>query len=174
MVYQPFFLQPPGTYLSYPYGQVDFDFQQPNGQFLCGGNIRPFRFVTLEDAGTIRQSISGDWPIAVSPQNTQTYATPYAGTLGSPLDTFGDSFECWLELGGTVRAGRYLVPDDEGRGIEGLMSQNYAAQAFQSGTVGQLIRVKVLRLTPLTPNCYSDWSYEYDYEYGNDCSGQQP
>jgi hypothetical protein len=80
MVYQPYFSQPPGTYLSYPYGQVDFDFQQTNGQFICGGNILPFRFVTLEETGTIRQSIVGDWPIAVSPQNTQTYATPYAGT----------------------------------------------------------------------------------------------
>lgn len=174
MAWQPYY-SGFGPYQStYPYGQIDFDFQQPDGQFICSGNILPFRFVTLDETGGIRQSVAGDWPLAVAPQNTQAYNTPYAGTTGYPLETYGDSYECWLELGGTVRAGRFLVPDDDGKGIEGLMNQAYAAQALQDGTSGSLIRVKVLRIGPLMPECYSDFSYEFDYEFGNDCSGRQP
>lgn len=173
MAYQPFYGPAPyGQW--YPYDQNDFDFQQPNHSFVCSGNILPFRFVTLEDAGTIRQSVSGDWPIAIGPQNTQAANTIYAGTAGYPLETFGDCYDCWLMAGGTVRAGRFLVPDDEGRGVEGLQDQQYAAKSYQDGSVGQLIRVRVMRIGPLIPDCYSDWSYEFDYEYGNDCSGQQP
>ncbi len=171
MVYQPFYSVPQ---LRYPYGQADFDFQMPNGAFTCTGPIYPSRFVTIDGSNAVRQSVSGDWPIAIAQDYTQSPFGPYAGTSGYQIQTFGNGFDCWLMLGGDVRAGRFLVPDDEGRGIEGLMNQSYAAQPYQNGSAGQLVRVKVVRLGPLMPDCYSDWSFEFSYEYGNGCSGQQP
>jgi len=172
VVFQPSYGLPPYG-VSYPYGQFDFDFQQSNRAFVCSGNILPFRFVTLDDAGTVRQSVADEWPIAVAQQNTQSAGTVYAGTAGYPIETFGSGYDCWLMAGATVRAGRYLMPDDEGRGIECLLSSFIAAQSYQDGAVGQLIRVRVLRIAPLSPQCYSDWSFEFDEDYGNDCDGPQ-
>jgi hypothetical protein len=168
--------QPPGygfgAYIStYPYGQVPFDFQQPNDLPIASGNIYPFRFVSISGSGMVAQSVRGDWPIGISPQNTAVWNSDYAATQGYPLETYNNGQDCWLMLGADVQAGQMLKPDDVGCGIPALSGDPSGAKAYENGSSGNLICVRVLRLAPLVRSCYSDWSAEYSYEFGNDCQG---
>ncbi len=173
MTFQPIYNQPPYG-LTYPYGQIPYDYQTPNRAFTAAGNILPSRFVSLTDAGLIAQSIVGDWPLAVSQSYTQAYNTNYAATAGYPIETFGDSQDCWLMLGANVTAGQLLKPDDEGRGIPAFVGDCSSAKAYEGGAADTLIRVRVLRSAPLVRDCFSDWSYEFDFEFGNGCNQYQP
>ena len=169
MVFQPWSMGFAGYVNTYPYGQVPFDFQVPNDLPTASGNIYPFRFVSISGSGTVAQSVRDDWPIGIAPQNTAVLDSPYAATLGYPLQTFNNGQDCWLMLGADVTAGQLLKSDDEGRGVPALVGDCSSAKAYETGTSGNLIRVKVLRLAPLVRGCYSDFSADYSYEFGNDC-----
>ncbi len=169
MPFQPYYPPSDAYGYPYPYGQIDFDFQITNGAFDVSAPVYPFRFVTLDGNRRVAQSVLGDWPIAITNQNTQAWNTNYAATPGYPVQTFGDGRDCWLMLGADVTFGQALKPDNEGRGIPALVGDCSAARAYQDGAAGTLCRVKVARLPPQVRGCYSDWSFEFSFEFGNGC-----
>lgn len=172
---QPFYLPIGPTQLPLGYGQPSADFQIPNEIFTATGPIYPCRFVTIDGSNKVRQSIANDWPIGVSQNNTALANTVYAATAGYQLQVYGMGRECWLELGGDVQPGNSIMPDSLGRGVLACGVEDLiAAVAYEQGSAGQLIRVKVLRRIPIAQNCgFSEYSYEYSYEFGLPCNCDQ-
>ena len=123
-----------------------------NPQFIADGNIKPMRFVKAQTTkdNRVLQAGSGDKPIGISqPQERNppwsSLQDGYAAAQDETLRVFGLQEVCWLVCGGTVTAGDYLKPDTDGKGVTSSSDGDlYGAQALESGTTGQQIRVQVL------------------------------
>jgi hypothetical protein len=132
--------------------------------FIAGGDIYPSRFVMASTAAdnTALGCTAGFAPIGISQVGSKVPITNPQGQLGgsssvSPdkaaesgdqIQIFGLGDICWLECGGTVTRGDLLeaagTTTNIGRGITSNVYRNYGAEALESGTVGQLIRVQIL------------------------------
>lgn len=145
-----------------------FDFQQTNEYYTAAGPIYPSTFVALTARGLLRQATTDDLPIGIVQQNTYAHNTNLAADTGGPLSLYGSGQDCWLLLGGNVSAGDKLKSDNDGRGVKALRADMYwGAYAYQSGSAGQLIRVKVLRKQVDPPCGLGEYSSEYSIEFGN-------
>lgn len=122
-------------------------------QLVAGGNISPSRFVTQSTTDwKVTQSGAGSKVLGVSQVGTNfapipEVSSPYAAIAGQQLSVFEDGEECLLELGGSVTAGDELKSDASGKGVvlAGSGAENIGALALQSGSSGELIKVRVHR-----------------------------
>jgi hypothetical protein len=122
--------------------------------FLANGNIYPSRFVkndTSTTGGYIIMAGSGDRTIGVSQPGVRQPPISglddgYAGVQNvNQVEVATEKDETWLELGGTVTYGDYLKASTNGVGVTaGSDTDQYGAQALQSGKSGDLIRVLVI------------------------------
>lgn len=120
----------------------------------ANGNIATSVFVTLDTAGDEQcvQSTTGDLPFGISQEGMK--AAPglagsdntIAAAAGDLLRVYTIGDDCLLSVGGTVTRGDFLKPTGGGLGITATVgSDNVGAQALQSGTSGQKIRVQIVR-----------------------------
>ena len=122
----------------------------------ANGTIRPSVFVTLDTAGDeqVVQSTTGDLPFGVSQEGMKR--TPgltgsdntVAAEAGDLLRIYGLGDDCLLYCGGTVTAADFLKPTGGGLAITATVgTDKIGAQALQSGTSGQKIRVRVVQMS---------------------------
>lgn len=120
---------------------------------LCGGNVRPSRFVVLGTANTVTEAgANGDvwgisqpytWKMALS-----GWDDGFAGTTASPpINIFGPGDDaCKLVLGGTVSIGQKIKSDANGAGVAVTADQDkVGAVAQEAGISGDVIWVKPMR-----------------------------
>lgn len=121
---------------------------------LCGGNVRPSRFVVLGTDDTVTESSSGGEIWGISQPSTRRLALSgwddgYAGVSGGPpINIYGPGDdECKLELGGTVTIGQRIKSGSAGVGVAATTDKDKAgAIALEAGASGDVIRVKPMRL----------------------------
>jgi len=121
--------------------------------FIAGGNISPSRFVRQDDTADFQvlEADANSKLAGISMEGTReapipSVSTALAAQSGEPLQVYGDTEECLLELGGTVRPGEDLKSDADGKGVTiaaGATVQEIGAVALENGVDGELIRVQV-------------------------------
>ena len=116
---------------------------------MASADIRPCRFVTPSGEFTVAESNSGERPIGISqeggrqvPLNDVTN-DGLAAKSGENIRIFGEGDECLLMLGGSVTAGDYVKPDNDGAGVTAGAAAIAGARALQTGVSGEKIRVQV-------------------------------
>jgi hypothetical protein len=121
--------------------------------FVCGGNIAPSRFVKHSTAAdfTVLQADLNSHPMGIAQAWAQDAPIPGASTLAGEAGDHiqvhqpgsGDDNDStvWIELGATVTAGAYLMPDADGKGIAATTGKYYGARADEAGDSGEKIRV---------------------------------
>lgn len=126
-------------------------FQNPNATFLASGTIAPCRFVKQSDSYTAAQAGAGDTVIGVGQQASDAFnSLTVAATSGQPIGVYGNSQECYLEFGGSVTAGDRLKSDSAGKGVTANATEGSGAVALESGSSGNLYRVRVQIANPGT------------------------
>jgi len=126
----------------------------PVSQMVAGGDIRQARFVKLSTAAdyTLLEADANERIFGISVDAAQDAPIPSASAnaaeSGDLFQFYGPGDECLLELGGTVTRGGRLKSDADGKGVAvattGTTSQEYGAEALESGVSGEKIRVRVL------------------------------
>lgn len=167
--YQPFYGPFPNAG-RYPYDQIWTDNQTTQNTFTATGTIVPSRFVRISGTQSVEQCTQGNFAFGISQEWTVSPFVGYAAAAGDLVKVYGLDCDCWLMLGGTVNAGDFLKPDDFGRGIASLPSNNSSARAYESGSEGDLIRVRIVQF-PRTVQCgFSEFDYEFSDEFGVPCN----
>ncbi len=122
--------------------------------FVAGGNINPYRFVVFGSGAnnTVIQATGTSAIIAgISSPSPEVAPIPgaatYAATSGNPIQVFGVTEMCELEIasGTTVTAGQRLTSDAAGMGTNATSGQQYGAIALRGNVAaGGFITVQVL------------------------------
>lgn len=122
---------------------------------MANGDIRPARFVEIQNASGIAKAIeanANERVIGISHDGTNTAPIPgvtsdKAAESGQGLQLHVEGEECLLELGGTVTAGAFVKSDGDGKGVialtTGTVLQEIGAVARDNGASGEKIRVKI-------------------------------
>lgn len=122
---------------------------------MANGDIRPSRFVELQNASGIAKAIeanANERVAGISQDGTNTAPIPgitstNAAESGQTLQLHIEGEECLLELGGTVTAGAFVKSDADGKGVvaltTGTVLQEIGAVALDNGSSGEKIRVKI-------------------------------
>jgi len=124
-------------------------------QLNARGDIRPFRFVSLD--------VSTDYGATESNANSEIIGVSQGGTREAPIpgasvnaaesgDTFriyGDGDICRLKIGGTVTAGDRLISDADGQGVShaegaggGQQLDFIGGVALEAGVSGDIIEIQ--------------------------------
>ncbi len=125
--------------------------------YQASGNINPARFVAQMPGSDFQviQSTASTRPVGISHNGTQEAPgtdadAGFAATNGRLLRVYNTGEEGYLELGGVVSAGDFLVSDSVGRGVTASLTstsnQTLGAFALQSGFIGHKVRVQVRQL----------------------------
>lgn len=120
---------------------------------IAGGDIRPFRFVSWDTAEDhqVLESNSGDTKLAgicggatdMAPLDDLVSTNLHAAD-GEHVRLYSQGDVTLLQLGGSVTAGDYLKPDNDGQGVTATLATDpIGAQALQSGSSGDRIEVEV-------------------------------
>ena len=122
---------------------------------VAGGNVNPCRFIKLDSSADFQAVLATAatddlFGISQDAQRTApiTGASDYAAVSGESLPHYENGSVCLLELGsGGATRGNLLVSDGSGKGVvaasSGTALQCIGAQALESGSAGEFIRVKI-------------------------------
>lgn len=120
---------------------------------IAGGNVSPCRFVKLDSTvGRAVHAGANEAIFGISQPSTRRLALSgwddgYAAIAGENLNIIGPGDdEALLEIAETVTVGDYLQATTDGKGaVANTDKDHVGAQALESGTSGQLIKVKPMR-----------------------------
>lgn len=116
--------------------------------FTASATVEPCRFIKVSGNGTYAHAGSNEDVLGISDRYSRHYNDVSAADAGegAPVKTV-DGDIAYLELGGTVTAGAYLIAGANGVGVAaattGTTVQNIGAQALKGGASGEIIPVKI-------------------------------
>lgn len=125
-------------------------------QVEAGGTIEPARFIKLSTAAdyTVLQAGTNERVFGISMDASAAAPISGAATAAAvadgSLNYFGNGEVATLELGsGGITRGAFLKSDTDGKGVAaattGATMQEVGAQALESGSAGEKVRVVVYR-----------------------------
>lgn len=119
------------------------------------GTINPSRFVKMSahQDNSVEQAGANENTVGISQEWSYLAPLPSAGTEAAvssmSVKVYSIGETCMLELGGSVSRGGRIKADTDGKGVAiattGTTIQYIGAEALESGSSGQLIRVNVVK-----------------------------
>lgn len=117
---------------------------------VASGDINPSRFVMpiSSTAFAAAQATAGSKIVGISHEGTRRFDATLCASDGEGFRVYGEGEHCLLELGGTVVADDFLVPDADGKGVTADLTATanpvwVGARAAEGGASGNKIRVTV-------------------------------
>ena len=112
---------------------------------VSGGDINPYRFVTVSGADNTgdQASANTDIIIGIADLSTKAFDSALHAAAGDPI-SLQPGFVMQVECGGTIAVGAQVQSDADGKAVTATLTTGTFQQgmvALQAGVTGTIIRV---------------------------------